>query len=184
MIPEYLSLILTNPILPILALYQLSKLGVALPKIRLALWLSAKTKLISLAWYLGFRSCCLYDGSCSSSTTINPKFLNGKNNAERGPTIMQEASSCSHKSTNLFHISTRSCRLNLLWYTKIFSPKYFCNLLTKYVVRLISGKRYNTCLPASKYSWMRVEYISVFPLPGTPYKSTCLFLLMYSFISL
>ena len=40
---------------------------------------------ISLALYL-IPSSCLYEESCSSSTTINPKFLNGKNNDDLAPT--------------------------------------------------------------------------------------------------
>ena len=40
----------------------------------------------SLAFIINLSS-CLYDGSCSSSTTIIPKFLNGRNKEDRVPII-------------------------------------------------------------------------------------------------
>ena len=41
---------------------------------------------MSLALYL-IPSSCLYEASCSSSTTINPRFLKGRNKADLAPTI-------------------------------------------------------------------------------------------------
>ena len=41
----------------------------------------------SLALYLGDGSCCLYDVSCSSSTIINPRSLNGRKTEDLAPTI-------------------------------------------------------------------------------------------------
>ena len=48
----------------------------------------ANTIAESLAWYLGEGSCCLYEFSCSSSITIKPRLLNGKNKDDLAPIII------------------------------------------------------------------------------------------------
>ena len=43
---------------------------------------------VSLAWYLGDGSNCLYEVSCSSSTMIKPRFENGKKTDDLAPKII------------------------------------------------------------------------------------------------
>ena len=44
----------------------------------------------SLALYLGDGSCCLYDVSCSSSTIINPRSLNGRKTEDLHPQLVEQ----------------------------------------------------------------------------------------------
>ena len=46
------------------------------------------------------------------------------------------------------------------------------------VVNAISGKRNNTCLPKSSWSWMSCTYSSVLPDPVTPCSKVTLFSFM------
>ena len=61
--------------------------GVADPKTTFELLSLDKYTAASLALYLGDGSCCLYEVSCSSSTIIKPRSLNGRNTEDLAPTI-------------------------------------------------------------------------------------------------
>ena len=102
---------------------------------------------ISRAWYI-IPSSCLYDGSCSSSSTIRPKFLNGNVKEERAPIT---------KFKLPFMIA---CQIFLLLFIPIFecqiegeNPKNSINLSLNWLVKNISGNKIKTCLPEFKISF-------------------------------
>ena len=72
---------------------KLSNDGVAEPRIIGILKFFALMTARSLAEYLK-PSCCLYEISCSSSTTINPRFLKGAKMADLVPRIILVFDSC------------------------------------------------------------------------------------------
>src|SRR5690606_32076194 len=98
----------TKPYLPSFAFKKDSKEGVADPKSVFAPWIRAIMIAESRALYLGAGSNCLKEVSCSSSTTINPKFLNGRNNEDLAPTII-----CAFglASKTFFQTSVRSFKV-------------------------------------------------------------------------
>jgi hypothetical protein len=70
------------------AFLQLSREGVALPRTHTAPSRWALRTARSRAWYRG-ASDCLYDPSCSSSTTMAPSSGSGAKSAERAPTTIR-----------------------------------------------------------------------------------------------
>ena len=128
------------------ALAQVSKEGVADAKITAPISIEALITAISRAEY-NAPSSCLYDVSCSSSTTINPKFLNGRYKDERAPTTTWALSSPTIRQHRLFSvIVTPEC------HCAGFSPNRFFNLSINSTVRAISGIKINACFPNDKHS--------------------------------
>ena len=87
---------------PSTAFFQVSKLGVAEPKITGQSACFASITAQSRPWYFSFSS-CLKLGSCSSSTITSPKLSMGQNRAERAPIKI-----CFRPSTISHHWVVRS----------------------------------------------------------------------------
>src|SRR5690606_36309519 len=117
--------------------------GVAVPSNILQDALLAISRATSLALYLGAGSYCLNEGSCSSSTIINPRSLKGRNIDDLTPRITLKRPSLSISC----HTSTLSPSQNLHRYTPSSSPKCDLSLFVIWVVRATAGSRYKACLP-------------------------------------
>ncbi len=102
----------------------------------------------SRAWYLKPFS-CFNELSCSSSTIIKPKFLNGENKEERVPTSILSLSVLQLNHTVARCLSAISeCKQ----YTP--SPKRSRNRLNNCGVRPISGTNSNIC-----FCWAKTSFI-------------------------
>ena len=111
----------------------------------------------------------MYDASCSSSTIISPKFLNGKNNEDLAPI------------TILILFFVIDCHISLFLLKLIFEcqiagsyPKKSLNLFLNCVVRNISGINIKACLFSSISFFILSKYTNVFPDPVTPNKTETL----------
>ena len=98
-----LSVRSTRLYLPISAFAQVSKEGVADAKTTEACSIEALITAISRAEY-STPSSCLYDISCSSSTTIKPKFLNGRYRDDLAPTTTCALASATIRQQRLFSV--------------------------------------------------------------------------------
>ena len=141
-----LSVRSTRLYFPVSAFTQVSKEGVAEAKITEPCSIEALITAISRAEY-NTPSSCLYDVSCSSSTTINPKFLNGRYKDDLAPTTTCALASATMRQQRLFSvIVTPECHCAGFW------PNRFFSLSKNSTVRAISGIRINACLPNNKHS--------------------------------
>ena len=94
----------------------------------------------------------MYDPSCSSSTTIVPKFLNGKNNDDLAPiTILIFPWITPFQIIDLFFLVVPECQI------AGSDPKNSLNLLLNWFVKAISGIRINAWKPLSIKSFILLK---------------------------
>ena len=149
---------------PAWALDQLSREGVAEPRTHTASRAAARTTARSRAWYRG-ASDCLYEPSCSSSTTMAPRSLTGAKRADRAPTatVFSPAWSCRQASY-------RSPLESPEWSTATSSPKWARKRRTVWGVREISGTSTIAPRPRARTRFRSSMYTRVFPEPVTPWR--------------
>src|ERR1700729_1061145 len=136
--------------------------GVAEPKITGTSALRARMTARSRAEYRK-PSCCLYEGSCSSSTTIKLSRGSDVNTAERVPMTIRAAPLCAAR-----HASRRSLSVRPEWTTATPALKRRRKRSTSCGVRAISGTSTSAWPPPAMAAAMTRRYTSVLPLPVTP----------------
>ena len=106
----------------------------------------------------------MYVDSCSSSTTISPKFPHGANTADRAPMTTRASPRRMRR-----HSSKRSPALSRECSTAATAPNRARNHMTICGVRAISGTRIMADFPCTSVWRTRRMNTSVLPLPVTPW---------------
>ena len=110
--------------------------------------------------------------SCSSSTTIKPKFLKGRNREDLAPIINFESPvNISCQISFLLPLDKFECHITGL------IPKRDSILLKRSAVKEISGNNINDCFFLLRDFSTASKYTSVFPEPVTPSIKKQLYLL-------
>ena len=152
----------TRVYLPASALAQLSNDGVAEARTTCAPQIDARSTAMSRALY-STPSSCLYEVSCSSSTTIKPRFWNGKNSADRAP-----ITTCACPCPTIRQIRRRSVIVAPECHSAGFAPNRACTRCKNCSVSAISGSSTNACRPDFNAAATASRYTSVLPDPVTP----------------
>ena len=132
---------------PVVVRWKLSSDGVAEPRTRGTSSAFERATATSRAWYRGAISCLNVD-SCSSSSTIRPRFGTGAKIALRAPTT-----TCTLPSAICCQCQCRSASVKWLWRTATRGNRDW-NRARVCGVRLISGTSTMAWRPKPTISWM------------------------------